>query len=100
MAADPARIAAMAKVSRRGLFRLDWSKGGGEGSADGAARAEEARRRKAAVEARWEPGAPELMRALEPLAAVVCDVAGRVGHGAEVLDVGAGDGNVALEADS
>ncbi|MEA2311999.1 MAG: hypothetical protein QOE28_1967 [Solirubrobacteraceae bacterium] len=85
----------MAKVSRRGLFTLDWQKPSG----DAAARAEDARRRKARVAARWEPGSPTLLRALEPLAGVVCDMAA-VGHRMDVLDVGAGDGNVALEADA
>ena len=46
---------------------------------------------------RWDPGAPALLRAIEPLAGAVCD-AGRVFGGRTVLDAGAGDGNVALEA--
>jgi SAM-dependent methyltransferase len=43
----------------------------------------------------WAPG--PLLRALEPLAATVCDVAA-LQPGEVVLDVGTGDGNVALEA--
>jgi SAM-dependent methyltransferase len=43
----------------------------------------------------WAPG--PLLRALEPLAATVCDVAA-LRPGEVVLDVGTGDGNVAMEA--
>lgn len=46
---------------------------------------------------RWGTATPELLRALEPLAELVCDAAA-LEPGASALDVGAGDGNVALEA--
>jgi SAM-dependent methyltransferase len=46
----------------------------------------------------WERGGHEpLLRALEPVADVVAELAG-AGPGVRVLDVGAGDGNVALAA--
>jgi len=47
--------------------------------------------------ARWEAGAPALLRALEPLAEIACDTA-MVAPGDVLLDAGAGDGNVALAA--
>ena len=46
---------------------------------------------------RWPDGAPALVRALEPLAGIVCDTAA-VGPGRDVLAVGAGEGVVAREA--
>jgi SAM-dependent methyltransferase len=52
---------------------------------------------KAAIGWRWERGADALLRAWEPLAAVLCDAAD-VSAGSRVLDAGCGDGNVALEA--
>ena len=75
-------------VSRRGLFRLGLRR---------AAPSVDAAAAKAKVRARWERGAPELLRGLEPLADTVCDVAA-VARGERVLDAGAGDGNVALAA--
>jgi SAM-dependent methyltransferase len=76
-------------LSRRALLRLDFG------------RAREARPDPAPVKAglawRWEVGAPALHRAWEPLAPVLCDIAG-VGSGMRVLDAATGDGNVALEA--
>jgi SAM-dependent methyltransferase len=49
----------------------------------------------ARVRARWEAAPEELLRALEPAAAVAAELAG-IEPGDRVLDVGAGDGNVAL----
>jgi SAM-dependent methyltransferase len=75
-------------VSRRGLFQLGLRRAAP--SVDVAA----AKRR---VRERWEPAAGPLLRAIEPLAGTVCDAA-FVQPGRLVLDAGAGDGNVALEA--
>jgi 2-polyprenyl-3-methyl-5-hydroxy-6-metoxy-1,4-benzoquinol methylase len=79
-------------VSRRSLLRLDF----------GSLRAQRAPRPdvepyKAAIAWRWEAGADALLRAWEPLAPVLCDVAG-IEPGMRVLDAATGDGNVALEA--
>jgi ubiquinone/menaquinone biosynthesis C-methylase UbiE len=52
---------------------------------------------KAQIAPRWDAGADPLLRAFEPLAEPVCDAAA-VAAGQAVLDVGAGDGNVALAA--
>jgi SAM-dependent methyltransferase len=52
---------------------------------------------KEAIADRWSAGADGLLRAWEPLAPALCDAAD-VEEGLRVLDVGTGDGNVALEA--
>jgi SAM-dependent methyltransferase len=82
-------------LSRRALLRLDF----------GRLRVERPERPerpdpepvKAGLTWRWEVGAATLHRAWEPLAAVLCDVAG-IAPGERVLDAATGDGNVALEA--
>lgn len=74
-------------VSRRSLLRLPTPAGRAE--IDYAAADER-------VLAGWQrTGHEPLLRALEPVAAVLAGLA-EVGPGANVLDVGAGDGNVAL----
>jgi SAM-dependent methyltransferase len=76
-------------VSRRSLLRLDF----------GPRRPKRPATRpvKEAVVARFNGGADPLLRAWEPLAPILCDVAA-VGPGVQVLDAATGDGNVALEA--
>jgi SAM-dependent methyltransferase len=76
------------EYSRRGLFQF------GIRRVSPTVDAVAARRR---ARERWDPGAPELLRALAPLAGAACD-AGHVAPGRFVLDAAAGDGNVALEA--
>jgi SAM-dependent methyltransferase len=77
-------------LSRRSLFRLEVL------AARTAARPS-VEPIKASIATRWEFGGEPLMRAWEPLAAVLCDAA-NILPGARVLDAAAGDGNVALEA--
>lgn len=76
-------------LSRRALLRLDFGR-------SRTPRPDPAPY-KAGLAWRWDGGADSLLRAWEPLAAVLCDVAG-LGPGDRVLDAGTGDGNVALEA--
>jgi SAM-dependent methyltransferase len=77
-----------AGISRRSLLRLPRTPAG-RGDTDYAAALDRVREG-------WERSGHEpLLRALEPVAAVVCELAG-VEPGMQVLDVGAGDGNLAL----
>jgi len=77
-------------ISRRGLLRLGLT---ARARADIDYDAVDERRR-----AGWDAGGHEpLLRALEPAAAVLAEVAG-VGPGQRVLDAAAGDGNVAAAA--
>ncbi|MGH2948056.1 MAG: hypothetical protein ACRDPC_17685, partial [Solirubrobacteraceae bacterium] len=77
-------------ISRRSLLRLGLSaRGRADIDYDGVT---------ARVRAAWErDGHEPLLRALEPVAAVLAEVAG-VKAGDRVLDAGAGDGNVAAAA--
>jgi 2-polyprenyl-3-methyl-5-hydroxy-6-metoxy-1,4-benzoquinol methylase len=86
-----AMIAAVADdaLSRRNLFRLNFG-------ARAPVRADPVDV-KLAITRRWVAGGDALLRAWEPLAPAVCDVAG-IGPGMRVLDAATGDGNVALEA--
>jgi SAM-dependent methyltransferase len=77
-------------LSRRALLRLDFGRLRVPDPPDPAVV-------KAGLAWRWEAGAAALHRAWEPLAPVLCDVAG-VAAGDRVLDAATGDGNVALEA--
>ena len=75
------------RVSRRSLLRLGFSaQARADIDYDGVTER---------VRAGWESASPELLRALEPVAAAATDLAA-VGAGDRVLDAGAGDGNVAL----
>lgn len=86
--APPPRPPAGAGVSRRGLLRLPRSPAA-RADVDYAGAAER-------VLAGWERGGHEaLLRELEPVGGVLAQLA-EVEAGMEVLDVGAGDGNVAL----
>lgn len=77
----------MSGVSRRSLLRLPAPEGRAEIDYAGAGER---------VLAGWQHGGHEpLLRALEPVAPVLAGLA-EVGSGTSVLDVGAGDGNVAL----
>jgi SAM-dependent methyltransferase len=76
-------------LSRRALFRLDFGR-------TRAPRPDPAPF-KAGLSWRWHAGADALLRAWEPLAPVLCDVAA-IAPGDHVLDAATGDGNVALEA--
>lgn len=75
-------------LSRRALLRLQFARHPARPAPEPV---------KAAISERWERGADALLRAWEPLAGVLCDVAG-VADGMRVLDAASGDGNVALEA--
>jgi SAM-dependent methyltransferase len=85
---SPAR--AQPGISRRSLLRLGWTpRARADIDYDGVT---------ARVRAGWDAGGHEpLLRALEPVAEVACELAA-VGPGERVLDVGAGDGNVAAAA--
>jgi SAM-dependent methyltransferase len=74
-------------LSRRNLLRLDFRRPTRPDPAPF----------KAGVAWRWDGGAETLLRAWEPLAAVICDMA-NLAPGDKVLDAAMGDGNVALEA--
>lgn len=77
----------MSGVSRRSLLRLPAPEGRAEIDYAGAGER---------VLAGWQRGGHEpLLRALEPVARVLAGLAG-VGSDTSVLDVGAGDGNVAM----
>jgi SAM-dependent methyltransferase len=77
-------------LSRRALLRLGWS--------DRARADIDYEGVTARVRERWDTdGHERLLRALAPVADVVCELA-CVGPGDRVLDVGAGDGNVAAAA--
>ena len=78
----------MSEVSRRGLLTLRLREPAPQPDYETAARR---------VQDRWDAGAGRLLHALRPLAAAACDAAD-VDAGHTVLDVGAGNGNVALEA--
>jgi SAM-dependent methyltransferase len=80
-------------LSRRDLFRLAVGREEPQRPAprvlDPAVQAE--------LAARFESGAEQLLRTLEPLAPMICDAAA-IAPGEPVLDAAAGDGNVAFEA--
>jgi SAM-dependent methyltransferase len=81
-------------VSRRALFSL----GAARLIRDDAERVSPAAQAAAQARAAWDaPGSPELARRLEPAARALVAFAG-VRPGMRVLDVGAGDGSVALAA--